>query len=70
MRRSADGLCGLPMPSPTRSDLPVGWHPLEMRAGGAPVSEAHAPGTAERASRLSGVLGRAEAHLLVAPSLA
>lgn len=56
MRRSADGKCELYMLSPQRTSLPVEWHHLRMQPGGSLDSRAHAHGTFEHLTCLSGAL--------------
>lgn len=56
VRRSADGKCELHMLSPRRTVLPVEWHRLTMQAEGCLSSEAHAHGTFEHLTCLSGAL--------------
>ncbi|MDP6189752.1 MAG: XRE family transcriptional regulator [Gammaproteobacteria bacterium] len=56
MRRSADGCCELYMLSPRRTVLPVEWYRLVMQSGGQLHSEAHASGTFEHLTCLSGSL--------------
>ncbi|MEM6462798.1 MAG: XRE family transcriptional regulator [Pseudomonadota bacterium] len=56
MRRSADGKCELFMLSPVRTVLPVEWHHLVMKPDGRLESKAHANGTFEHLTCLSGAL--------------
>ncbi|MEX3008655.1 helix-turn-helix domain-containing protein [Hoeflea sp. TYP-13] len=56
MRRSADGRCELFMLSPVRTVLPVEWHHLVMKPEGCLESKAHAAGTFEHLTCLSGAL--------------
>lgn len=56
MRRSADGKCELFMLSPVRTVLPVEWHHLIMKPNGCLDSKAHAVGTFEHLTCLSGAL--------------
>ena len=56
MRGSADGKCTLFMLNPIRTILPVEWHHLVMEPGGCLDSTAHAPGTFEHLTCLSGCL--------------
>ena len=56
VRRSADGKCELRMLSPRRSTLSVEWYQLTMDADGVLESAAHAPGTVEHLTCLSGTL--------------
>ena len=56
MRRSEDGKCELFMLSPRRTVLPVEWYRLTMRSGGRLDSKAHALGTFEHLTCLSGTL--------------
>lgn len=56
VRRSADGKCELFMLSPRRTLLPVEWYRLRMQPDGRLDSKAHAHGTAEHLTCLSGVL--------------
>ncbi|MDP6969227.1 MAG: XRE family transcriptional regulator [Gammaproteobacteria bacterium] len=56
MRRSADGCCELYMLSPRRTVLPVEWYRLVMQTGGVLQSDAHAFGTFEHLTCLTGSL--------------
>jgi transcriptional regulator with XRE-family HTH domain len=55
-RRSEDGLCELRMLSPTRTVLPVEWYEMTLATGGKLVSDAHAAGTFEHFSCLTGAV--------------
>ena len=55
-RRSADGKCELFMLSPVRTILPVEWYHLVMNRCGSLDSRAHAAGTFEHLTCLSGAL--------------
>ena len=56
VRRSADGKCTLSMLSPRRTVLPVEWYRLAIQSGGCLDSKAHAHGTFEHLTCLSGML--------------
>jgi len=56
VRRSADGRCTLSMLSPRRTVLPVEWYRLAIQPGGCLDSKAHAHGTFEHLTCLSGAL--------------
>ncbi len=56
VRRSADGKCTLSMLSPRRTVLPVEWYRLQMQPGGCLASGAHAAGTYEHLTCLTGTL--------------
>ena len=56
LRRSADGRCELYMLSPVHTVLPVEWHHLVMQPNGCLDSRAHAAGTFEHLTCLTGAL--------------
>ncbi len=56
VRRSADGKCELLMLSPRRTVLPIEWYRLNMQPGGCLDSKAHAHGTFEHLTCLTGAL--------------
>lgn len=53
-RESADGLCVLRLLSPVRTVLPLEWYEMTMQKGGCLESSAHALGTYEHFTCLSG----------------
>lgn len=56
VKGSADDLCTLRMLNPLRTVLPIEWYELIAEVGGILDSEAHATGTYEHLSCLSGTL--------------
>jgi transcriptional regulator with XRE-family HTH domain len=56
VRQSADGKCELSMLSPRRTVLPVEWYRLNMQPEGCLASNAHAQGTFEHLTCLTGAL--------------